>query len=250
MGKGSNSTRDGQKNGEAKPPFFRSVQSRARTKNSTRSGSKTAIHKRWAEKRRSRASVFQERSVAGPHEEQHAQRIKDSNPQEIGQKNGEAKHPFFRSVQSRAHTKNSTRSGSKTAIHKRWAEKRRSRASVFQERSVAGPHEEQHAQRIKDSNPQEMGRKTEKQSIRFSGTSERSVVAPSVAEQPLPKGRGTRGEVAVCTREVHTITERAGQTGEAERSPLSPDFHFGKSESKKSGDNSDRKLCCPRSDLV
>nr|WP_154983711.1 hypothetical protein [Paenibacillus xylanexedens] len=66
----------------------------------------------------------------------------------------------------------------------------------------------------------------------------------------VPQNARNKGEVAVCTEEVHTITERAGQTEEAERSPLSPDFHFEKSESKKSGDNSDLKLFCPRSGQV
>ncbi|MDT0123693.1 hypothetical protein Q9R46_13620 [Paenibacillus sp. RRE4] len=42
--------------------------------------------------------------------------------------------------------------------------------------------------------------------------------------------------MAVCTiEEVHTITERAGQTEEAERSPLSPDFHFEKVNRKNPG---------------
>ncbi|WP_434349153.1 hypothetical protein [Paenibacillus polysaccharolyticus] len=41
--------------------------------------------------------------------------------------------------------------------------------------------------------------------------------------------------MAVCTEEVHTITERAGQTEEAKRSHLSPDFHFGKVNRKNPG---------------
>ncbi|MBR2564638.1 MAG: hypothetical protein IKE29_08460 [Paenibacillus sp.] len=41
--------------------------------------------------------------------------------------------------------------------------------------------------------------------------------------------------MAVCTIEVHTITERAGQTEEAERSHLSTDFHFGKVNGKNPG---------------
>jgi hypothetical protein len=59
---------------------------------------------------------------------------------------------------------------------------------------------------------------------------------------------GTEEGVAVCTIEVHTITERAEETEEAERSlesflkescigsiRLSPDFHFGKVNGKNPG---------------
>ncbi|MGQ8874578.1 hypothetical protein [Paenibacillus sp. TSA_86.1] len=80
-----------------------------------------------------------------------------------------------------------------------------------------------------------MGRKTEKRSVRFSGTYLKPLVAPGVAQQWFPKTVGTKGTVAVCAIEVHTITERAGQTEEAERSHLSPDFHFGKVNRKNPG---------------
>ena len=51
----------------------------------------------------------------------------------------------------------------------------------------------------------------------------------------VPQNARNKGEVAVCTEEVHTITERAGQTEEAKRSHLSPDFHFGKVNRKNLG---------------
>jgi len=40
----------------------------------------------------------------------------------------------------------------------------------------------------------------------------------------------------------YTRTERTEKAGEAKRSPLSPDFPTGEGNSKKSGDNSDRKI--------
>ncbi|QKS56117.1 hypothetical protein HUB98_06990 [Paenibacillus barcinonensis] len=101
-----------------------------------------------------------------------------------------------------------------------WAEKRRSKASVFQERSVAGPHEEQHAQRIKDSNPQEMGRKTEKQSIRFSGAfsrgpARRTARAADQRQQSTRDGQ-KNGEAEHPffrnLRKVRGCSERSGAT--------------------------------------
>jgi len=47
-----------------------------------------------------------------------------------------------------------------------------------------------------------------------------------------------------------TLTEGTEQTKEAKRSPLSTDFPIARWDSKKSGDNSDPKLFCHRSDSV
>lgn len=49
---------------------------------------------------------------------------------------------------------------------------------------------------------------------------------------------------------MHTLTEGTEQTKEAKRSPLSTDFPIARWDSKKSGDNSDPKLFCHRSDQV
>jgi len=76
---------------------------------------------------------------------------------------------------------------------KKWAEKRRSEASVFQERSsrlreadITTVYQWSCSKDEARVSSKKMGRKTEKRSVRFSGTSFNPEVAPGIAEQWFP----------------------------------------------------------------
>ncbi|WP_434750433.1 hypothetical protein [Paenibacillus amylolyticus] len=95
-----------------------------------------------------------------------------------------------------------------------------------------------------------MGRKTEERSIRFSGTSFNPEVAPGIAEQWFPKMVGTE-EGGGCLHNSGSHDNGAGRTdGRSGAFAFITGFSLWKSESKKSGDNGDLKLFCPRSGQV